>query len=386
MDDIGLGPIAPIIEAIPEPYRPWVVTAVAFLFALSFLIQVLKPIGELLLSVWRSLVGSIIWVWRQVFPPPGPQPGPDPAPEPIPSEETIWETRPVVLPVNPIAAPPGIPIVTIANMKGGVGKTTITANLAVACQQKIGKPVLVIDFDYQGSLTEMMWKHSGRSDPELRAHSLISGRLDPVQAQAHARVLSNGLESIELYSAGYPLATIENNIMIDWVKGDVPDDIRFRLSRLLRAPAFQERYGMVLIDCPPRITTGTINALCASTHLLIPTRLDEMSAEAAVYFMRQILRIQRRDDSLFPTLRILGVVPSMTREAARLADYEQRAIDRLEQFGKQSLGRNDLLMMGARVPDRVDISRTAGVGVSYLRKSIVRPIFDRLAGEILERV
>lgn len=99
-----------------------------------------------------------------------------PAPEPekrdfrqVPEERTIWETHAPSNPVQPL--PTSIPIITVANMKGGVGKTTIAANLAVALRDTMPNPgkVLVIDFDYQGSLSQCMRGEMGLTDPDITA-------------------------------------------------------------------------------------------------------------------------------------------------------------------------------------------------------------------------
>jgi chromosome partitioning protein len=367
---------------IPDHLRPWVLSAVALLAAFSIIWQLVKPLGELL-HAFGLLVAAVANALKSIFPRP-PQPLPDaPEPEAIPDERTIWETKAVSSPVFPIVrSNGGMPILTIANMKGGVGKTTVTANLAAYFQKCFEKRILVIDFDYQGSLSETLWSQADRHGKELRAHSLI-GSMSPVQVQAHARPLAKGLDQVDLYPSDYPFATIENNIMIDWVSNRTTDDVRFRLCRILRDPVFQQHYSMVLIDCPPRITTGTINALCASTHLLIPTKLDEMSAEAAIYFMQQIERMQ---DGLYPRLQLIGVAPTMTQEIERLSDFEERGKERLENYGKIKLGRSDLLMMEHRIPQKVDIARSAGVGVAYVRRVSVRPIFDGLGSEILQRL
>jgi cellulose biosynthesis protein BcsQ len=108
-----------------------------------------------------------------------------------------------------------------------------------------------------------------------------------------------------------------------------------------------------------------------------------MSAEAAVYFLQQILRMQGQ---LFPRLQILGIVPTMVQEARRLADYEERGEERLKQFGQTRLRRDDLLMMAERIPQRADIARFAGAGVAYLRRPTVAPIFDRLGREVQRRM
>jgi cellulose biosynthesis protein BcsQ len=168
--------------------------------------------------------------------------------------------------------------------------------------------------------------------------------------------------------------------MIKWVTDGSPD-IRYRLCSLLSDPAFQDRYSMILIDCPPRITTATINALCASTNLVIPTKLDEMSAEACLYFIKQLDRMSK----LFPQLKVTAIVPMMTTESVRLTDYEERARDRLVQFSEKR-GVPELLMMDQRIPSRTDIARDAGVGVSYVRRRACRPFFQKLGDELLARL
>lgn len=380
---MDLQPIEPLIEAVPEHWRPWLLVGLALTGAIAAVLTMLKSLSEGAGWLWRSVRSLKTWLvalCRKQQPPPALGPDPDP----IPEESTIWEREPVVSPLYPRWGQSGdLPIITVANMKGGVGKTTLVANLAARFQRDATRPVLVIDFDYQGSLSETFAKQAERPQDAMRAHTLLFGDVSDSDALAHARPLARGLESVEYYPARYEFATIENNIMIDWVRNPGNGDVRFCLCRYLRSTPFQKRYSMVLIDCPPRLTTGTINALCASTHLLIPTKLDEMSAEAAIYFLQQI---QRMKDSLFPRLEILGIVPTMTDEAERLSDYEERARDRITFFGEQQLQRGNLLLMEQRVPDRRDIGRFAGAGVAYLRKSATRPIFDKLAEEIKRRI
>lgn len=374
--------VEPLLSAVPEAWRAWLLLGLAFAGALALLLTTLKSLGEGLGWVWRSLLAAARWIARLFRrPPPPPEPGPEPAP--IPEEKTIWEREPIS-PIYPLwGERENLPIITVANMKGGVGKTTLVANLAARFQRDSDRPVLVIDFDYQGSLSETFAKQAERSQEAMRAHTLLFGELGDADALTHARPLALGLEKVEYYPARYEFATIENNLMIDWVEQPEAGDIRYRLCKYLRSQQFQKHYSMVLIDCPPRLTTGTINALCASTHLLIPTKLDEMSAEAAIYFLQQI---QRMKNSLFPRLSVIGVVPTMTNEAERLSDYEERARDRIMLFGEHQLGRADLLLMESRIPNKLDIGRFAGAGVAYLRRPAIRPIFDRLAEDMKRRI
>src|SRR5262249_55529194 len=153
-------------------------------------------------------------------------------------------------------------------------------------RQEYGKPVLLIDFDYQGSLTQMVRTEAGYTDPDLTSHILISPNYAGENPMTYAREMRREMEDIFLYTANYPFATIENNLLSDWIQNP-SDDLMYRLCALLQRPEFQKKFGAVLIDCPPRLTAGSINALCASTHLLVPSQLQDTSAQAATYFLTQ---------------------------------------------------------------------------------------------------
>lgn len=392
MDGVD-GVIVEALRLIDPTWRQPVQVVVIVVLALAALALAMQQVVGLFRLVGEGL--SAVWKWLvSLFTPKptGGKLGDGPAPEPIPEDRTIWERFPVLQQVRPVTvAEGGVPIVAIANMKGGVGKTTTAANLAAHFSAHNAKPVLLIDFDYQGSLSQTIVGQSKgpASIRELRSHTLLRGAIAPADAQAHARPQSGGLERVDLYSCHYPFATIENNLMIDWIQANqaqVPsiDDLRYRLCRLLRESEFQRRYSIILIDCPPRITTGTINALTAATHLLIPTRLDDLSAEAVDYFIEQYERMR---PSLFPALKVAGILPTMTTTNTEgLADYEQRARDRLIRFSKAQFQRDDLVLIAQKVPQRAEISRFAGEGVAYLRNNGVRAIFDKLGKELAQRL
>ena len=302
-------------------------------------------------------------------------------------DQTIWETRSAS---NPVAPAPvergGIPIITIANMKGGVGKTTICSNLAAYFQEK-EKRVLVIDFDYQGSLSQTMLAQAGISDLRMIAHRLIDGTWNGAKLISRSEHLRPDLSSVNIACAHYAFATAENNLMVDWVQNGEPD-IRFNLSRLLTDRDIQKHFDIVLIDAPPRLSTGTICALCASTHLLIPTCLDEMSSEATGYFMLQLSRLR---SMLFRDLKLIGIVPSMTETDTGFKDHEKRALKRLADKLTAPPLPNDWVgpekfLNAASLPQRVAIRKAAGVGVAYLRDKEAKRIFDRLGDAIEPRL
>jgi chromosome partitioning protein len=108
-----------------------------------------------------------------------------------------------------------------------------------------------------------------------------------------ATIVKNGGHAIQLsqlrvLTAYYNLAQAENRVMVEWLLGDRQYDVRFRLAELLHSNGVREAFSLIIIDSPPRLTTGAIQALAAGPHLLVPIILDEPSSEAVVTFIRQV--------------------------------------------------------------------------------------------------
>jgi len=83
-------------------------------------------------------------------------------------------------------------------------------------------------------------------------------------------------------------------------------DVRYNLAEVLQSKAVQDEFDVVIIDCPPRLSTSTAQALCAGSHLLIPTILDKPSAEAVITFCEEVERLRTSD--ICPMLKYAGVV------------------------------------------------------------------------------
>jgi cellulose biosynthesis protein BcsQ len=192
-------------------------------------------------------------------------------------------------------------IVMIANNKGGVGKTTLTAYLTTYFLMK-GKRVLAIDLDYQGSLTGWMLSSGGVTIPNGQQHRLaVANRLlsaDLVQNWP-AEVLSGQLAGAQLITADYTLTQHETALMLRWLRQQGQPDTRYYLAQTLLSEHVQSAahgFDIVLIDAPPRLTTGAINALVACTHLLVPTKLDPLSAETVGSFLKQVTALSVRPE------------------------------------------------------------------------------------------
>ena len=276
-----------------------------------------------------------------------------------------------------------IPIISVANLKGGVGKTTLVANLAAYLENRHNQKVLMIDLDFQGSLSSTFEQAAGITEPQPQANHLIAADKPVAWLYGAALPLEPVLSSGRIITSFYDFANVENQMMVKWLMANDGHDIRYNLAGYLLDPEVQEKFDTILIDCPPRMTTGFVNALCSSTHLLVPTVLDRLSSEAVTAFLAE-LRNMKPD--LFPSLNLLGVVATKVRNDTERTDYENRSWDRIEQSGRGAWGDDVYLFREATVPIRTAIARSAGYDVVYREDRDAQEIFDRLGDAVKGRL
>ena len=244
----------------------------------------------------------------------------------------IWALQPITQPENYKNDLQGARILAVANLKGGVGKTTIAANIAahLANDRAWQKRVLLVDLDYQGSLSSMSFPDDSSWLPPAQTDSVatrsLSGDLEPNLFLAAATAV-NQQPRLKVITAHYDLAQADNRLLIEWLlnvakteKRDwkrwladffigklyQPHEMRYNLAKLLHSQAVREAFDLVIIDCPPRLTAGTIQAFCGSSHVLIPTILDKPSGESIVSFCEQVEAL--KSAGLCPHIRYLGIV------------------------------------------------------------------------------
>jgi cellulose biosynthesis protein BcsQ len=214
------------------------------------------------------------------------------------------------------------PVIAVANLKGGVGKTTIAANLgAILWSSEPSRRVLVVDLDYQANLT------LGCLDRKTIARLRKQGRLveslfseeepDPdALIRAIEPVLDERRQGPQGFIVGCDerLGVCETQAMHRWLANPEAGDVRFRLRRLMQAELVQSEFDYIVLDCPPRLTTACVNALAAADCILIPVLLDERSTEGAPRLLRWL---RERRASLFPGLTAIGVLANKTRGTTR---------------------------------------------------------------------
>ena len=182
-------------------------------------------------------------------------------------------------------------IVSIANQKGGVGKTTTAINLAAALAMR-GRRTLLIDMDPQSN--------SSMSYLDIRTieRSLYDVLSDSQCALAEVIVESN-VKNLLVAPARIALAKLEAKLV-----GEM--DAHFRLKD--RLDAVRGDFDAIVIDCPPTLGLLTVNALVAATHLLIPIQSSYFALEGTDDLLETVEKVRSRAN---PGLNILGVVITM---------------------------------------------------------------------------
>lgn len=282
---------------------------------------------------------------------------------------SIWTT----IPGQAEAVPrPNIPVLCVGNLKGGVGKTTVAANLAVALVRG-GLRVLAIDLDFQASLSVALppsvMPRVEKADGGI--HILLGESYDMFHDSRITAVGAGPFASLSLVRTSLQLADVEDKLFAAFFLGERERDPRFALARKLADPRLRSDFDLVILDTPPRLTMASVNALCSATHVLIPTALTALSQSGAVTFVEYLSEFQR---TLCPLINILGVLPTFTHGV--LSPGEQSVIATLERH-----------LSGVEIWDDVFIPLRQDIADNRVQHSgECREIFQRLAYKIVRNL
>lgn len=301
------------------------------------------------------------------------------------TDSELWLRTPIDKPQNyESKLRNSIPIIVFANLKGGVAKTTLSANIAAYFELEKNERVLVIDLDFQGSLTSMLRSVSEKTPTSYAnsAKSVLTPGFDPSNLLHFAPQIRDSTRDSRFINCGQEFANHEVALLLSWVIGDVTEDIRYLLAKVLLSEAVQDNFDRVIIDAPPRITTSFVNALCASTHLLIPTVLDQLSTDGVSTFLNDFDKLH---PSLFPLLKLTGVLGTMKRtQTDNLEQSEQAAIETLKKLLDRRVGYEECFWSDQLMPRMEAFARAAGVRVAYPERTVA-PTINSLGIKISEK-
>jgi chromosome partitioning protein len=223
-------------------------------------------------------------------------------------------------------------VISILNLKGGVGKTTVTAHLGAALAAK-GYRVLLMDLDLQGSLSSLFMNESAlyqrSKEGRLLQHFLLN-----VAERRKAKLLDCCVPIFDGKSAVIPnadsMAYAELNLTMQWLLRLGKRDTRFLLRKALHQKQVTHRYDVVLLDCPPLFNTCCVNALAASDYMLIPVVPSKKAAERVPLLLE---RLHGLHQIINPELQVLGVLLNRTH-AASLTAKEQDLWGEMLEHGK----------------------------------------------------
>ncbi|MEY2759038.1 MAG: hypothetical protein RIR33_2816 [Pseudomonadota bacterium] len=194
-------------------------------------------------------------------------------------------------------------VIAVANQKGGVGKTTTAINLGTALAA-VGKRVLVMDCDAQGNASTGLGV-----EPTARTKSSYDVLVgDGTMAEA---IVATKVPNLDLIPGDENLAGVETMLHDDPQKNF---KLQQAFAAFLRTGA---RYDTVLIDCPPSLSTVTINAMVAANAVLVPLQCEFLAMEGLSQILRTIELVR---SGLNPDLEVQGVVLTMYDKRNNLSD------------------------------------------------------------------
>lgn len=248
-------------------------------------------------------------------------------------------------------------IISIANQKGGVGKTTTSVNLS-SCLAYIGKKVLLVDIDPQGNATSGIGIE--KADVEQCIYDVL---VDDVEAIKVIRPTS--VENLYAIPATIQLAGAEIEL-VPTISREV------RLKRALEE--IKEQFDYIIIDCPPSLGLLTLNSLTASDSVIIPVQCEYYALEGLSQLLNTVRLVQKH---LNHELKIEGVLLTMLDARTNLG---LQVIDEVKKYFKEKVYKTI-------IPRNIRLSEAPSHGepiITYDPKSRGAEVYLELAKEVVE--
>jgi chromosome partitioning protein len=262
-------------------------------------------------------------------------------------------------------APPGHPrILSLANQKGGVGKTTTAINLGTALAA-IGERVLIVDLDPQGNASTGLG--IDRRSRSVSTYDVLIG-----EAPLRDAVVATAVPRLHIAASTMDLSGLELEL-------GATRDRAFRLRDAIAAlntnATENADYTYVLIDCPPSLNLLTVNAMAASDAILVPLQCEFFALEGLSQLLQTVEQVR---STLNPNLSIHGIVLTMFDSRNNLSNQVVADV-------RQFMGSK---VYNTMIPRNVRISEAPSYGkpvLVYDLKCVGSEAYLKLATEVIQR-
>jgi chromosome partitioning protein len=261
--------------------------------------------------------------------------------------------------------PPGHPrILSLANQKGGVGKTTTAINLGTALAA-IGERVLIVDLDPQGNASTGLG--IDRRSRNVSTYDVLIG-----EAPLRDAVVATAVPRLHIAASTMDLSGLELEL------GSTRDRayrLRDAIAALNINATDQTDYTYVLIDCPPSLNLLTVNAMAASDAILVPLQCEFFALEGLSQLLQTVEQVR---STLNPNLSIHGIVLTMFDSRNNLSNQVVADV-------RQFMGSK---VYNTMIPRNVRISEAPSYGkpvLVYDLKCVGSDAYLKLATEVIQR-
>ncbi|MCJ8345338.1 AAA family ATPase [bacterium] len=190
-------------------------------------------------------------------------------------------------------------IISIVNQKGGVGKTTTSISVAASLSDQLGKKVLIVDLDPQGNTSSGFGVD--KSNQKFCVYNALISHVELSDI-----IIETGIDNLDILPATIQLAGAEIELVGELNR---ENKLKRALSKVV------DQYDYILIDCPPSLGLLTINALSASSHILIPLQCEYFALEGLSQLLNTYTLIKA---DLNPDLEIAGILLTMADNRTNL--------------------------------------------------------------------
>ncbi|MBQ4108517.1 MAG: ParA family protein [Clostridia bacterium] len=252
-------------------------------------------------------------------------------------------------------------IISFANQKGGVGKTTSALSCASSLGT-LGKRVLLIDLDPQANSTSSLG--IAKNGLKYSIYDVFTGKADDISDA----IIETKYKNLSIIPSNMMLASIEAELTTEGGRESY-------LKRILSGLSERDLFDYVIIDCPPSLGMITINALVASTGLIIPTQCEYFALEGLTQLMMTVKAIKARYNK---NLVITGILVTMFTPRFKLS---KEVLNELESyyFG---------MIFDQKISRSISLSESSSYAepINYYSKYSKSSLeYQKVAREIVER-